>query len=129
MSDIDDKVGQLVAGVEGVKGIIGRVEDSGTEALIAVLTDDKCKLLGTRRYQNTSLLDPLPTGELLKDALALGASGVVLTHRTVDSKVIDFSAVSETRMLAEALDAHGITLLDRLVQGGPWISFRKQGLL
>ncbi|MDF7776841.1 JAB domain-containing protein [Sphingomonas sp. AOB5] len=90
------------------------------------------ELLGMRctRSPSRDTLD-LPIREVARDALAFGATGVVMAHNhpggDPDPSEADRNA---TRRLARALDPLGIRLLDHLVvtRDGA-VSFRELGLL
>jgi DNA repair protein RadC len=100
-------------------------------AAFVYLGEDQ-RLLGIRHARSASedMLD-LPIRDVVSDALAFGALGVVMAHNHPRGDPTPSHADRDaTRTLARALEPLGIRLLDHLViaQGGV-VSFRTLGLL
>lgn len=108
------------------------IADEAIEVAMFAYLGPGQELLGMRQARSASseMLD-LPIREVAKDALAFGATGVVMAHNHPggdrEPSMADRDA---TRKLARALDPLGIRLLDHLVitRGGA-VSFRELGLL
>lgn len=100
-------------------------------AAFVYLGEDR-RLLGIRHARSASsdTLD-VPIREVVSDALAFGALGVVMAHNHPGGDPTPSPADRDaTRRLAQALDPLGVRLLDHLViaRGGV-VSFRRLGLL
>jgi DNA repair protein RadC len=90
------------------------------------------RLLGIRHARSvwSDTLD-LPIREIVSDALAFGALGVVMAHNHPGGDPTPSPADREvTRRLAQALEPLGVRLIDHLVIARSGVvSFRRLGLL
>ena len=102
------------------------------EVLAFVYLDAEQRLLGMRHARSLSVdTHALPIRDVVRDALSLGAVGVVMAHNHPSGDPTPSAADRDaTRMLARALDPIGVRLLDHLiVAAGGVTSFRALGLL
>lgn len=108
------------------------IADEAVEVVaIAYLAADR-RLLGMRHARSASVDTlNLPIRDIAADALAFGASGVVIAHNHPSGDPTPSTADREaTRMLAHALDPLGVRVIDHLVMTRTgFTSFRAMGLL
>jgi len=106
-----------------------RVRDQ--EVMGALFLDVRHRLMCDKEiYRGTLSRAAVEPREILKEALALGASAVILfhTHPSGDPSP-SLEDVAFTRRMAVAGDAVGIRLVDHLVVGstGRWVSLKERG--
>lgn len=117
------------AAAQSLFAVLGREK---VEVAAFVYLGAEQQLLGIRhaRSESPDMLD-LPIREIVRDALAFDARGVVIAHNHPGGDPTPSRADRDvTRRLARALDPLGIRLLDHLViaERGA-VSFRRLGLL
>jgi DNA repair protein RadC len=121
-----------LAGPEAARILFAPLAQEAFEvAAFAYLAADQ-RLLGLRHARSASCDScDLPIRAIAKEALAFDAAAVVMAHNHPSGDAAPSMADREaTRMLARALDALGIRLLDHLVVTRAGItSFRALGLL
>lgn len=112
--------------------LFASIAHAGSEVAVFAFLDRAGGVLGLRHCPSESLLSiDVPLRLIAADAIALGASHVVMAHNHPGGEAEPSAAdLSATRRLAQALDALGIRLVDHLVLGGGEItSLRARGLL
>lgn len=106
--------------------------DEPAEVIATVYLDASQRVLGLR-HTRSGLVDRLvlPIRDIAADALAFGAVAVVIAHNHPSGDPRPSVADREaTRLLARALEALDMRLLDHLVVArGGFTSFRRLGLL
>jgi DNA repair protein RadC len=135
MADPDPLFGLLpptLADPAAASDLFAPLAGEETEVAAFVYLGEGQRLLGIRHARSASrdTLD-LPIREIVGDALAYGALGVVMAHNHPGGDPTPSPADREvTRRLALALEPLGVRLIDHLViaEGGV-VSFRRLGLL
>lgn len=103
----------------------------GQEVVGALYLDIRNRLIGEREiFRGTLNRSAAEPREILKEALILGAAGVVVfhTHPSGDPTP-SFEDLAFTRRVAEAGELVGVELLDHMILGGgaEWVSLRERG--
>jgi DNA repair protein RadC len=109
-----------------------RYGQRGQEVVGALYLDIRNRLIGEREiFRGTLNRSAAEPREILKEALILGAAGVVVfhTHPSGDPTP-SFEDLAFTRRVAEAGEMVGVELLDHMILGGggaEWVSLRERG--
>lgn len=121
-----------LSGPEAAGDLFAPLAAEPVEVVAFVYLGEDQRVLGMRHARSDSIdtLD-LPIRDVAADALAFGAAAVVMAHNHPSGDPTPSIADRETtRLLARALDALGVRLLDHLVVAGNGVtSFRSLGLL
>lgn len=109
-----------------------RYRQRDQEVMGGLFLDVRHRLMADRElYRGTLSRASVEPREVLKEALALGASAVVLfhTHPSGDPTP-SLEDLSFTRRMSEAGEIMGIKLLDHLIVGstGRWVSLKDRGV-
>ena len=123
---------RMLADPAAAERLFARLGEETVEVVAFAYLDADQRLLGIRHARSLSIdwID-LPVRDIVSDALAFDAQGVVMAHNHPSGDPTPSIADKDaTRLLARALDPLGVRLLDHLViaQGG-MVSFRRLGLL
>jgi DNA repair protein RadC len=112
--------------------LFAALADEQVEVMAFAYLGEGHRLLGLRHARSASAqtLD-LPIRDVAADALAFGATSVVMAHNHPSGDPTPSAADREaTRLLARALEALGVRLIDHLVVARSGVtSFRALGLL
>lgn len=135
MADPDPLFGPLprtLADPAAASDLFAPLADEQVEVAAFVYLGEDQRLLGIRhaRSVRADALD-VPIREVVSDALAFGALGVVMAHNHPGGDPTPSAADRDvTRRLAQALDPLGVRLIDHLVIARSGVvSFRTLGLL
>jgi DNA repair protein RadC len=135
MADPDPLFGLLprtLADPDAACDLFAPLAGEAVEVAAFVYLGEDQRLLGIRhaRSARTDTLD-VPIREVVSDALAFGALGVVMAHNHPGGDPTPSPADREvTRRLAQALEPLGVRLIDHLVIARSGVvSFRRLGLL
>jgi DNA repair protein RadC len=100
------------------------------EVMGALYVDTRNKLMHeTEIYRGTLSRAAVEPREILKEALRLGAAGLVLFHTHPSGDPAPSAEdLAFTRRLAEAGEVLGVRLVDHMIIGGPgrWVSLRER---
>jgi len=122
----------LIATARAVADIFAPlIAGAASERLALAYLDSEGRLLSVRELPGLEDEAELPVAELLREAVQLGASAVVMAHNHPSGDPRPSKAdVEATRALAAAADGLGIRLQDHLIFAGSEIrSMRGLGLL
>jgi len=121
-----------LAGPDAAGELFAPLAREPVEVAAFVYLDAGQRVLGMRhaRAHSAGRLD-LPIRDIAADAIAFDARGLVMAHNHPSGDPTPSAADREaTRLLARALDALGVRLLDHLVVArGGITSFRRSGFL
>lgn len=124
--------GLRLPGPDAARDLFASLADEGVEVAAFVYLGEDQRVLGLRhaRSKGVDMLD-VPIRDVAADALAFGAAAVVMAHNHPSGDPTPSIADREaTRLVARALDALGIRLVDHLVVAGSGVtSFRSLGFL
>ncbi|MGN6376795.1 MAG: JAB domain-containing protein [Sphingomonas sp.] len=124
--------GRQIVDFDAARLLFAPIGRQRREVAVFAYLDPRWQLLGLRHAPgDCSDAVVLPVREVVRDALALEATRVVMAHNHPGGDPEPSEADrATTRQLARTLDAIGIALFDHLVLAGTRVaSFRAMGLL